>query len=608
MIRRIVLIISCVFSIIIYAQISDIKLEFHTGNTPRIIPSNRIDSITYVKEGIVSPVWNYSQNSNETISWLSPGTQVANDMTFKDGKLYIVSRRGSNKNNIIEIVDAYNGKAIGKLDTSPCNIGTHYISGIEKLGNSIIACNLAAQNGDNLVIYKWDNDNDTPIILLNEAPPCFRIGDAMSVSGDMTNGRIWFVYGDKVYYYTIKDGEIVSTLPSIIELKQYGSSYVISPSASYSNVTVEEDGSFWVSSHFPHYRPARFSSNGSFMEELPDSLTDNQGTDMKIFSFNGIKYAAATTYLNISESSISDGAVSIINLSTEAVECTFPTSGLGNTRNTSFRSSICMDVHDRYYYIWVNIPFQGAACYKYSENESGKIVFEKIWTKGGVIANPISPNNYILFSPASENELEIDPTDEYGITIGEEVDLGLSVNWAGWNLGASSPRGYGEHYAWGELEPRTSNFTQSGYQYYINSSSGAGYEFIGTEISNTKYDAARHKLGNEWRLPTKEEAQELVDSCLWEVIACDTIVGYKITGPNGNSVFFPFNGCYLDNQLKDVGAHVCYWTGSLARIESPESYDYYKANIIWASPMHYREIISDSRRTGHCIRPVKSKK
>ena len=606
MIRKIALIISCIFSIIIHAQTSGINFEFHTGNTPRTINSNRIDSITYVKEGVVSSIWNYSQNGGNSSSWVITGSQVVNDMTLKDGKLYIVRRNGSNNDNTIEIVDAYKGNKIGSLNTSSCTTGTHYISAIETLGSTILACNLAANTSTNLVIYKWDSDSSTPTVLLNATPPCNRIGDAMSVSGDMENGRIWFAYDDKVYYYTINDGEIVSSFPSIIELKQYGLSYPISGSSSYSNVTVEEDGSFWVSNRFPQFPPARFSSKGVFMEELPDSITDNQGTDMKIFSYNGMKYAATTTYLNNANETLSDGAVSIINLSTGSVDCIFPSSGLGGTRNTSFRSSICTDVHDHYYYVWVNIPFQGVACCKYSENESGEIVFEKIWTKEGVIANPISTNNHIFFSSVSENELEIDPTDEYGITIGEEVDLGLSVNWAGWNLGASSPRGYGEHYAWGELEPRTSNFTTFGYQYFGNS--GGGYAFIGTEISNTKYDAARHKLGQEWRLPTKEEAQELVDSCSWEVIACDTIVGYKITGPNGNSVFFPFNGCYLDDQLKDVGAHVCYWTGSLASTESSESYDYSRANIIWASPMHNREIISDARRTGHCIRPVKSKK
>ncbi|MBQ2486348.1 MAG: hypothetical protein II518_04740, partial [Candidatus Methanomethylophilus sp.] len=40
--------------------------------------------------------------------------------------------------------------------------------------------------------------------------------------------------------------------------------------------------------------------------------------------------------------------------------------------------------------------------------------------------------------------------------VGVPVDLGLSVKWAGWNVGASAPEIFGNHYAWGEyLEKST---------------------------------------------------------------------------------------------------------------------------------------------------------
>ena len=37
----------------------------------------------------------------------------------------------------------------------------------------------------------------------------------------------------------------------------------------------------------------------------------------------------------------------------------------------------------------------------------------------------------------------------------EAVDLGLSVKWAPYNVGASKPTEYGNYYAWGEIEPKT---------------------------------------------------------------------------------------------------------------------------------------------------------
>ncbi len=188
--------------------------------------------------------------------------------------------------------------------------------------------------------------------------------------------------------------------------------------------------------------------------------------------------------------------------------------------------------------------------------------------------------------------------DQYGITVGHEVDLGLSVNWSGWDLGATSTRGYGAHFAWGELSPRTSNFTSPAYEYYgIN---------IGYSISGTIYDAARHILGNEWRMPTKAEAEELINKCTWEEMTCDSIVGYKVTGPNGNSIFLPCSGCYLDNTLSNVNIHICYWIGELDCYgEEYNPNGYYRSALLM---MHKnRGIISDTRRTGHAIRPVKSK-
>ena len=38
----------------------------------------------------------------------------------------------------------------------------------------------------------------------------------------------------------------------------------------------------------------------------------------------------------------------------------------------------------------------------------------------------------------------------------EYVDLGLSVKWATCNVGASSPEEYGDYFAWGEVEPKSS--------------------------------------------------------------------------------------------------------------------------------------------------------
>ncbi|MBE6318455.1 MAG: hypothetical protein E7081_05735 [Bacteroidales bacterium] len=600
MIRKILSITFCLSAIVMAAQTSGIMFDFHTGNLPQTLLSEDIDSITF-SHGVdtIESVWDYSETSGNTTSWITTGSQVVNDMTLKDGKLYVVRRNGSNDDNTIEIVNAYSGVKIGSLNTDSCNTGAHCISAIETLGNTIIACNLTV--GGNFIIYKWDDDTAEPEVMLNAPAPCPRIGDAMSVSGDMENGRIWFVSGtDIVYYYTVNNGEITSTTPTAINLTKDGVSYSLN--TLYSNVTVESDGTFWLSPIGSALAglPVHFTADGVFIKEFPDLFPDNfgsrQGTDLKFLTFNGKKYGVASIYLNTTDRSLSDGAILIVDmsLSADTVAYILPPLGLGGTRNTSFRNSICTEVNGDGCYMWVNIPFQGAACYKMGWNET---VYETIWTKLGGLINHVKVDDSVLFRP---KEL----TDEYGITIGAEVDLGLSVNWSGWDLGATSAMEYGAHFAWGELIPRNSGFNKEGYYYYAGTSE---YRFIGEEISGTDYDAARYHLGEGWRMPTKAEADELLQKCKWVYTVANNIPGYKVIGPNGNSIFLPLNGHIVGDELIDDGVHCCYWTGSLV-INSDGSHSNTKANVLLCGPGKPTETVIDDRRWGHCIRPVKSKK
>ncbi|MBE6317649.1 MAG: hypothetical protein E7081_01585 [Bacteroidales bacterium] len=600
MIRKIQYITFCLFAIVGVAQTSGIMFDFHTGELSQTLLSEDIDSITFSHGGksnvagfdVVESVWNYSETSEDTISWMTTGSQVVNDMTLKDGKLYVVRRNGSNDDNTIEIVDAYKGTKIGSLNTSSCTTGAHYISAIETLGNSIIACNLTG--GNNFIIYKWDDDTSEPEVMLKATAPCYRIGDAMSVSGDMENGRIWFVYGQKVYYYSVSKGKITSTKPTVIGLSDYD--------GTYSNVTVEADGSFWVGSihSYGDKLPAHFAANGDLIGEFPNVLPDKSGTDLKFITYNGRKYGVVTTYLNALADSYADGVVSVVDMSFGMSVCYLPEVGLGGTRNTSRRSSICAEVNgDGYLYVWVNVPFQGAACYRLGNNcvIGDETLYENVWTKYGVFSNKIDVDDYILFSPKL--------TNEYGITLGAEVDLGLSVNWSGWDLGATSAMEYGVHFAWGELIPRIGGFDNDGYLHYNPNT--YVQNFIGEEISGTDYDAARYHLGEGWRMPTKAEADELLQKCKWVYTVANNIPGYKVIGPNGNSIFLPLNGHIVGDELIDDGVHCCYWTGSLV-IYSDGSHSNTNANVLLYGPKEKKtETVIDNRMIGHCIRPVKSK-
>ena len=177
------------------------------------------------------------------------------------------------------------------------------------------------------------------------------------------------------------------------------------------------------------------------------------------------------------------------------------------------------------------------------------------------------------------------------ISTDQKVDLGLSVYWAGWNVGASSPEGSGNYYAWGETTTK-SNYTESSYQYHNGS-----YINIGSNISGTQYDVARAQWGGSWRLPTKAEIQELRDRCTWTWTTYKDVPGYKVTGPNGNSIFLPAAGYRDGTEPYDRGFGGCYWSGTLY-----ESYSYLAYYLYFDSSVH--RVYGIYRELGRTVRPV----
>ena len=129
----------------------------------------------------------------------------------------------------------------------------------------------------------------------------------------------------------------------------------------------------------------------------------------------------------------------------------------------------------------------------------------------------------------------------------EAVDLGLSVLWSTINLGASNPWDSGDFYGWGCPEPYASTDDVEYTAYfkklgktgssYSESTCGTNndplkdYVTNKTSISGTKWDAAHTKLGGKWRLPTKEEIEDLVDKCDWEWYD-----NYNGTGVKGHKI------------------------------------------------------------------------
>ena len=132
------------------------------------------------------------------------------------------------------------------------------------------------------------------------------------------------------------------------------------------------------------------------------------------------------------------------------------------------------------------------------------------------------------------------------------VDLGLSVKWADVNVDAYRPWERGNFYAWGELEPKEI-YRSSNYRFYYEGTMQLtkycndkiyGYEEYTDTLTTLEPedDVAHVKWGGNWRMPSKDEFLELMDTlnCDWIYTSMNGMTGYKIESKkNGNSIFMP---------------------------------------------------------------------
>lgn len=142
------------------------------------------------------------------------------------------------------------------------------------------------------------------------------------------------------------------------------------------------------------------------------------------------------------------------------------------------------------------------------------------------------------------------------------VDLGLSVMWAKCNVGSAYPEVAGKFYSWGEVNSKTV-YADSTYQYSSRNSLGFfTYTSLGRNISGGTRDAATVALGEKYRMPTRDEMQELVDSCQWEWGKIGTRYGYWVTGPSGARIFLPAGGCKESKRTLYSNKQGYYWTAT----------------------------------------------
>ena len=193
------------------------------------------------------------------------------------------------------------------------------------------------------------------------------------------------------------------------------------------------------------------------------------------------------------------------------------------------------------------------------------------------------------------------------------VDLGLpsGKKWATCNVGASSPEGYGNYYAWGETSPKA-EYTWENYQHWVDAdgdgSWDSGEETINSDISGSaQYDAATANWGGGWRMPTRDEMEELVYNCEWEWTKVNGVNGARVVGPNGHCIFLPAAGYRCGYSLLHEGVNGRYWISApfdyyyLGRNAYSLNFDYDFESAYWNDLSAYW---NDLRLSGLTVRPI----
>jgi len=188
------------------------------------------------------------------------------------------------------------------------------------------------------------------------------------------------------------------------------------------------------------------------------------------------------------------------------------------------------------------------------------------------------------------------PTMEY-------VDLGLSVKWATCNLGATKPSDYGHYYAWSETMVK-GDYSWDTYKWGKGNNITKYNDSDGKTVLDPEDDVATAKLGSPWRMPTKDEINELIGGCTWKWTKKNGVRGHEVKGTNGKTIFLPAAGTRKGFELLYTGESGFYWSASRASNEINKAFyfDNGYSNIIDDNLIHAR--ITD-RYYGFSVRPVR---
>ena len=149
------------------------------------------------------------------------------------------------------------------------------------------------------------------------------------------------------------------------------------------------------------------------------------------------------------------------------------------------------------------------------------------------------------------------------------VDLGLSVKWAKYNVGAQQPDELGGLFSFGDL-------------YGVTNSTNISDYTMAEDVYKTAKDVAYVAFDGKGTMPSADDFEELFQKCTIEWTTNNGVAGCTFTGPNGNSIFMPAAGSRSGNTVTEEGVKGLYLTGSVNANKTDFAISYEFANGSYA--------------------------
>ena len=173
----------------------------------------------------------------------------------------------------------------------------------------------------------------------------------------------------------------------------------------------------------------------------------------------------------------------------------------------------------------------------------------------------------------------------------EYVDLGLPSGrlWATCNIGAEKPTDCGDYFACGAVKPYDINNCDT--DSFDDTDAAKLFEM------DDEHDTAKVLWGDDWRMPTVTDFDELIDNCTYNSEIIDGIMcGVFTSKANNQKIVMPVSGGVDGGSLNYRGSGGYCWSRSFYSSSSAWG-------LVFGSSVRY--IYADYRYCGFSVRAVR---